>query len=104
MRLKAKLDDKFFFQQEKANRMQHAYELISIYKVLYDVETEVKDAQQKLKVCRDAYDAQRRGPSVQNIAFLKKLSDDGACVLVDKKVRKALNIRDSLDKAIAEDL
>ena len=45
MRLKAKLDDQFFFQQEKANRMQHAYELISIYKVLYDVETEVKDAQ-----------------------------------------------------------
>ena len=41
---------------------------------------------------------------MQNIAFLKKLSDDGACVLVDKKVRKALNIRDSLDKAIAEDL
>ena len=55
-------------------------------------------------MCKDAYDAQRRGPSVQNIAFLKKLSDDGACVLVDKKVRKALNIRDSLDKAIAEDL
>ena len=45
IRLKAKLDDKFFYQQEKSNRMQNAYELISVYKVLYDVETEVKDAQ-----------------------------------------------------------
>ena len=104
MRLKAKLDDKFFYQQEKSNRMQNAYELISVYKVLYDVETEVKDAQQRLKDCKDAYEAQRRGPNQQNLAFLKMLSEDGACVLVDKKVRKALNIRDNLDKAIAEDL
>ena len=63
VRLKAKLDDQFFYQQEKSNRMQHAYELISIYKVLYDVETEVKNAQQKLKSCKEAYDAQRRGPN-----------------------------------------
>ena len=84
--------------------MQHAYELISVYKVLYDVETEVKDAQLRLKECKDAYEAQRRGPNQQNLAFLKMLSEDGACVLVDKKVRKALNIRDNLDKAIAEDL
>ena len=84
--------------------MQNAYELISVYKVLYDVETEIKIAQEKLKESKEAFDAQRRGPNKQNLAFLKKLNDDGACVLVSKQVRKALNIRDSLDKAIAEDL
>ena len=104
LRLKAKLDDRFFFQQEKANRMQNAFELISIYKVLYDIEQEIKAAQAKVNESKEVYFLQTRGPPKQHLAFLKLLNEDGAHVVVDRRARKALNIRDSLDKAIMEDL
>ena len=84
--------------------MQNAYELISIYKVVYDIEQEIKEAQKKVQESKEAHYIQQRGHPKQQLAFLKKLNEDGACVIVDRKSRKELNIRDSLDIAIAEDL
>ena len=72
--------------------------------MLYDIEQSIKDAQAKLTQSKEAHFIATRGPPKQHLAFLKKLNDDGACVLVDRQARKMLNIRDSLDKAIAEDI
>ena len=68
--------------------MQNAFELISVYKVLYDIEQEVKAAQATLKESQDAAYLASRGPPKQQLAFLKMLNESGAYVLVDKKARK----------------
>ena len=44
VRIQGLLESPFFYNQERQNRMQHAQELISMFKVVNRVESEIKRA------------------------------------------------------------
>jgi hypothetical protein len=42
--MKARLEDPFWFSQERQNRLQHANELVNIFKVVSKIEKEIRSA------------------------------------------------------------
>ena len=49
VRLRAKMFNPEFYQQDKANQIEKAYQMIDMYKVLYNIENEIRKAQYQLK-------------------------------------------------------
>ena len=77
-------------------------------KTVNAIETEIKDAQGYLQWADLHYDNRNRNsPSQAEYNYIKRLVDDGQPVVLTKKIRKALKLKDdqqTLDKAMKDDL
>ena len=53
IRLRAKMFNPEFYKQEQQNQIEKAYEMLGMYKVLYNIENEIRKAQYTLKQGRE---------------------------------------------------
>ena len=109
LRLQTKIKDPYSYFQERQNRILHAYELMSAYKIVTNIEKEIKEAQSFLQQAEQFYKQPqgRWSPSRDEYNYIRRLIDDGEPVVLTKKMRKALQIKEEvqkLDKALREDL
>ena len=85
------------------------YELMAVYKTVHKIEEEIKEAQGYLKEVDEYYGRPqgRYSPTKQEYDYIKRMVDDGQPVVLTKKMKKALKIKDemeTLEVAMKEDL
>ncbi len=82
---------------------------MSKYKTVHEIEKEITEAQNILNYADQFYKQPtgRRSPTKAEYDYIKRLVDDGQPVVLTKKMKKALKIKDDtevFDKAMKEDL
>ena len=82
---------------------------MSVYKTVFEIEKEIKQAQNYLQMADNFYSKQqsRGSPTKAEYDYIKRLVDDGQPVVLTKQIKKALKIRDDVaifEKAMKEDL
>ena len=72
---------------------------MSVYKTVHEIETQIKEAQNYLVFAEEYYaKMQGRGsPTKQEYDYIRRMVDDGEPVVLSKKVRKALKIKDEME-------
>jgi len=79
--------------------MFKAYELMAVYKTVYSIENEIKEAQSYLGAANEYYEklGARNSPTKHDYDYIKRLVEDGQPVVLTKKMKKALKIKDELE-------
>ena len=84
---------------------------MAAYKTVYTIEKEIQDAQEYLKLAEQYHTSKpiggRGSPTKAEYDYIKRLVDDGQPVILSKKMKKGLKIKDdmeTLDKAMKDDL
>lgn len=73
--------------------------MMNVYRTVYKIEKEIKEAQTYLSMTNKYYEklAGRGSPTQSEYNYIKRLVDDGEPVVLTKKIRKALKIKDETE-------
>ena len=86
--------------------MDRAYDQISQYKVLHNIEKEIRTAQYMLKQSREQQVQTDKGkPDWETLTYLRRLQNDGEPLNISRKYRKELAVKDNtIENAMSQDL
>ena len=107
--MRTKIENPYAYFQERQNQIYKAFELMAVYKTVYQIEKEISDAQNCLSAACDFYENQGKSNKMtkHDYNYIKRLVEDGQPVVLSKKMKRAIKMKDDLeffDKAMVEDL